>query len=94
MTGTNIILCSPTHPYAVAVQVKNVLDRIVGCADMEFEYNCNILSGIMMFEEYGHKKLNLDIQYFINGARASYQDVVTDMKRGEEFVKHVNEETK
>lgn len=94
MTGTDIVLCSPSHPYTVAVQVKNVLDRIVRSADMEFEFNCNILSGIMMFEDYGHKKLALDIQYYINGAKSSYQDVVTDMKRGEEFVKQVNEETK
>ena len=92
MTGTDIPFCTPSHPYTVAVQVREVLDRIVRCADKEFELNCNIPAGIAIFEEYGRQKLMLDIQYYINGVRASFQEVVSDMKRGDEFVKQVNEE--
>lgn len=94
LTGTDIVFCSPSHPYTVTVQVKMVLDRIVRSADMEFEYNCNILAGIQMFEEYGRNKLMLDVQYYINGARATYQEVISDMKRGEDYIKQVNIETK
>ena len=92
MTGTDIPFCSPSHPYTVAVQIKRVLDRIARSADMEFEYNCNILTGIQMFETYGRRKLMLDVQYYINGTRASFDDVISDMMRGEDFVKQVNEE--
>lgn len=92
MTGTDIPFCSPSHPYTVAVQVKRVLDRIARSADMEFEYNCNILTGIKLFEVYGRQKLLLDVQYYINGVRASFDEVISDMKRGEDFIKQVNEE--
>lgn len=92
MTGTDIPFCSPSHPYTVAVQIKRVLDRIARSADMEFEYNCNILIGIQMFEVYGRRKLMLDVQYYINGVRASFDDVISDMMRGEDFVKQVNED--
>lgn len=92
MTGTDIHFSSPSHPYTVAVQIKRVLDRIARSADMEFEFNCNIPTGIKMFEAYGRQKLMLDIQYYINGARASFDDVISDMMRGEDFVKQVNEE--
>lgn len=94
MTGTDIPFCAPSHPYTVAVQIKRMLDRIAQSADMEFEFNCNMPAGILMFEEYGHRKLMFDIQYYINGERASFQDVVSDMNRGDEFVKQVNEESK
>lgn len=92
MTGTDIPFCSPSHPYTVAVQIKRVLDRIARNADMEFEFNCNIPTGIKMFETYGRRKLMLDIQYYINGTQASFDDVISDMMRGEDFVKQVNEE--
>lgn len=92
MTGTDIVFCSPTHPYTVAVQIKRVLDRIARSADMEFEFNCNAPAGIQMFEEYGRRKLQLDIQYYINGIRAKFDDVISDMRRGDEFVKQANEE--
>ena len=92
MTGTDIPFCSPSHPYTVAVQIKRVLDRIARNADMEFEFNCNIPTGIKMFEAYGRQKLMLDIQYYINGTQASFDDVISDMMRGEDFVKQVNEE--
>lgn len=92
MTGTDIPFCSPSHPYKVAVQIKRALDRITRSADMEFEFNCNIPVGIKMFEEYGRQKLMLDIQYYINGTRASFDDVISDMMRGEVFVKQLNEE--
>ena len=92
MTGTDIPFCSPSHPYTVAVQIKRVLDRIARSADMEFEFNCNIPTGIKMCEAYGRQKLMLDIQYYINGTQASFDDVISDMMRGEDFVKQVNEE--
>lgn len=94
MTGTEIFLCSPSHPYTMAVQIKRVLDRIVDSADTEFEYSCNIPAGIKMFEQYGRNILRLNILYYINGAKASYDDVMADMMRGEEYVKHLNDKRK
>lgn len=92
MTGTDIPFCTPSHPYTVVIQIKRVLDRIARSADMEFEYNCNNPTGIKMFEAYGRQKLMLDVQYYINGTRASFKEVISDMTRGEDFVKQVNEE--
>lgn len=86
MTGTDIPLCSPSHPYAMAVQVKKVLDRISKSADSEFEYSCNSPAGIEVFEKYGRGVLGLTIIYYINGAKASHEAVKADMERATEYV--------
>lgn len=86
MTGTEIALCSPSHPYTMAVQVKRVLDRIAVSADSEFEYSCNIPAGIKAFEVYGRSILGLNIVYYINGKIASYDDVLADLKRSDEYL--------
>lgn len=86
MTGTDIALCSPSHPYTMVVQVKRVLDRIANSADSEFEYSCNIPAGIEAFEVYGRRILGLNIVFYINGKMASYADVQADMKRSDEYL--------
>lgn len=86
MTGTDIPLCSPSHPYSMAVQVKRVLDRIAGSEDTEFEYACNVPAGIDVFERYGRGVLGMNILYYINGAKASYSEVSADMERGIKYI--------
>lgn len=86
MTGTEIPLCSPSHPYAMAVQVKRVLDRIASSSESEFEYVCNVPAGIEVFEKYGRGVLGLNILFHINGVKAKYADVVADMERANNYI--------
>lgn len=85
-TGTDIALCSPSHPYSVAVQIKRIVDRIVASSDNEFQYNCNTIEGIEVFEKYGRKVKGLNVQYFINGKPAKYPDVLEDLGRGQKYL--------
>ena len=85
-TGTDIPICSPSHPYAVAVQVKRIVDRIVGSKDNEFQYNCNSEEGIEVFEQYGRKVKGLHIQYYINSKPATHQEVLDDLGRGRKYL--------
>ncbi len=85
-TGTDIALCSPSHPYTVAVQIKRIIDRIAESTDKEFEFNCNTKEGIDVFEFYGRKMKGLKIQYYINGKPASYQDVADDFGRAQKYL--------
>lgn len=85
-TGTEIALCTPSHPYSVAIQVKRIVDRIVDSSDTEFEYNCNSVEGIKIFEQYGHKIKGLKVQYNINCKPATYQEVLDDLSRGEKYL--------
>lgn len=86
MTGTDIPLCSPSHPYSMAVQVKRVLDRIANSTDSEFEYVCNVSAGIEVFEKYGRGVLGLNILFHINGVESTYADVMSDMERTKEYI--------
>lgn len=86
MTGTDIPLSSPSHPYAMAVQVKRVLDRIAHSSESEFEYVCNVPAGIKVFEKYGRGILGLNILFHINGVKAKYADVVADMERANNYI--------
>ncbi len=85
-TGSDIALSSPSHPYSVAVQVKRVIDRIVASSDTEFQYNCNSIEGVKMFEQYGHRVKGLKVQFYINGKSASYREVLDDLRRGENYL--------
>ena len=85
-TGTDIALCSPSHPYSVAVQIKRIVDRIVSGSDNEFQFNCNTIEGIEVFEKYGHKVKGLKVQYYINGKPAKYPEVLEDLVRGQKFI--------
>lgn len=89
MTGSDVPICSPSHPYSVAMQTKNVIDRIhnngFGSDDEEYEFNCNSYEGVRMFETYGKMK-GLTIQFFINGRKATYEQVVADFNRGSAYV--------
>ena len=85
-TGTDIALCSPAHPYSVAVQIKRIVDRIVASSDNEFQFNCNTIEGREVFEKYGHKVKGLKVQYYINGKSAKYPEVLEDLGRGQKFI--------
>lgn len=85
-TGTDIPICSPSHPYAVAVQVKRIVDRIADSKDNEFQYNCNSEEGIEVFEQYGRKVKGLHIQYYINSKPATHQEVLDDLGRGRKYL--------
>lgn len=85
-TGTDIPICSPSHPFAVAVQVKRIVDRIADSKDNEFQYNCNSEEGIEVFEQYGRKVKGLKIQYYINSKPATLQEVLDDLGRGRKFI--------
>lgn len=88
-TGSDIPLCSPSHPYSVAVQIKKIVDRIAVSSDKEFEFNCNSEEGIEMFEQYGRKIKGLKVQYYINSKPASYQEVLDDLGRGRKLLTEI-----
>lgn len=85
-TGSDIPFISPSHPYSLAVQIKRIVDRIVASSDTEFQYNCNTIEGIEMFEQYGRKVKGLKVQYYINSKPATYQEVLDDLGRGRKFL--------
>lgn len=85
-TGTDIPICSPSHPFAVAVQVKRIIDRIADSKDNEFQYNCNSEEGIEVFEQYGRNVKGLHIQYYINSKSATHQEVLDDLGRGRKYL--------
>lgn len=88
-TGTDIPFCSPSHPYSVAIQIKRVVDRIVESPDSEFQFNCNSMEGIEIFELYGHKQKGLKVQYFINGKSATFAQVLKDFGRAQKFISEI-----
>lgn len=89
--GDEIVFCSPSHPLQMALQVKRTIDRILTLSDTEFEYSCNSLEGVAMFENYGAKMHPEDIAvwYFLNGRRVKYHEAMNDLARGREYVKRI-----
>lgn len=89
--GTDIIVSTPTHPLSVAMQIRRVIDRILSLDDTEYEYSCNSLEGLAMFEYYGaqnHPK-EISVVYFVNGAKVSYEKAKSDLERGRQFIEEL-----
>ncbi len=81
-TGTDIPMTAPSHPVSVVMQLKRVVDRIAAGSDTEFEFNCNSIDGITMFEQYGRRVHGLNITYYINGKLSSFEETISDLSRG------------
>lgn len=89
LTGTDIPFCTPSHPYSMVVQIKRVIDRIVESRDDEFQYNCNSVEGVKMFELYGRKQKGLKVQYYINGKPSTFAQVLEDFGRADGFLSEI-----
>lgn len=89
LTGTDIPLCAPSHPYSIVVQIKRVIDRIAESRDDEFQYNCNSVEGVKMFELYGRKQKGLKVQYYINGKPSTFAQVLEDFGRADDFLSEI-----
>ena len=89
LTGTDIPFCTPSHPYSMVVQIKRVIDRIAESRDDEFQYNCNSVDGVKMFELYGCKQKGLKVQYYINGKPSTFAQVLEDFGRADGFLSEI-----
>lgn len=89
LTGTDIPFCTPSHPYSMVVQIKRVIDRIAESPDDEFQYNCNSVEGVKMFELYGRKLRGLKVQYYINGKTSTFAQVLEDFDRADKFISEI-----
>ena len=89
LTGTDIPFCTPSHPYSMVVQIKRVIDRIVESWDDEFQYNCNSVDGVKMFELYGRNQKGLKVQYYINGKPSTFAQVLEDFGRADGFLSEI-----
>lgn len=89
LTGTDIPFCAPSHPYSMVVQIKRVIDRIAESRDDEFQYNCNSVEGVKMFELYGRKQKGLKVQYYINGKPSTFAHVLEDFGRADDFLSEI-----
>lgn len=89
LTGTDIPFCAPSHPYSMVVQIKRVIDMIAESRDDEFQYNCNSVEGVKMFELYGRKQKGLKVQYYINGKPSTFAQVLEDFGRADDFLSEI-----
>lgn len=91
--GDDIIVMAPSHPLSIAIQVKSIIDRILALDDKEFEYSCNSLEGLAIFQHYGqgvHSK-EISVMYYVNGKKATYEEAVADLERGKQYVEQLIE---
>ena len=90
-SGTEISMVSPSHPLMVVSQIKRVIDRILGLDETEFEYSCNSLEGLAVFQFYGmgHHSSEISVEYYLNGTQVKYEEAVADLERGKEYVEQL-----
>lgn len=86
--GTEIPFSSPTHPYSCAVAAANMIDKILALPDVKFEIKTNSEHIIRVFQLLGRQK-GLSIQYYINGKKASYKEVLKDFARADEYINQI-----
>lgn len=91
--GDDIVMAAPSHPLSVAMQIKMIVDRILALDDKEFEYSCNSLEGLAVFQYYGQgvHPNEISVTYYVNGKKAKYEEAVADLERGMQYVKQLIE---
>ena len=92
--GTDIVMCAPSHPVSVVLQIRRTIDRIVESKDSEFQFNCNSVEGLMMFERYGRLTHGLNVLYLLNGKAVDYQSALADLLRGTELIEEILQDNK
>lgn len=93
-SGTDIVMCAPSHPVSVVMQIRRTIDRIVKSSDSEFQFNCNSVEGLMMFERYGRLAHGLNVLYLLNGKTTDYQSALADLSRGAELIEEMTKDYK
>lgn len=89
-SGTDIIIGSPTHPLSVVMQIERTVSRVLNHKENEFEFSCNTLEGLDLFNHLGTIHYSrLDVEFYLNGTKSTYEESVSDLKRGVEYVKRI-----
>lgn len=86
-TGTEVIICAPTHPYEAVRAAERMVEKISASSDKQFQVNTNSIEAISMFNMLC-PKYGISVIFHINGTPASYDDVVADFNRGLSYLKN------
>lgn len=89
--GTDLPMTTPTHPLSCAISTKRIIDKIAGMPDSRFEINTNSEASVRVFQMYG-QHMGLTIIYHINGKKSSYQAVLEDFKRADNYIEELKKQ--
>lgn len=89
-TGTEVIMCAPTHPFMAAWCAKRYIEKIIASSDSEFEVNLNQREAVEVINLLAPKN-DIKVKYLINGKTASFKEVIADFDRGIAFIKSLSE---
>lgn len=84
-TGTEVILCAPTHPYEAVRAAERMVEKISASPDKQFQVNTNSIEAVSMFNMLC-PKYGISAIFHINGFPASYDEVVADFNRGLSYI--------
>lgn len=84
-TGTEVILCAPTHPYEAVRAAERMVEKINASSDTQFQVNTNSIEAVSMFNMLC-PRYDIEVVFHINETPASYDDVVADFNRGQLYI--------
>lgn len=84
-TGTEVILCAPTHPYEAVRAAERMVEKISASSEKQFQVNTNSIEAISMFNMLC-PKYGIAVIFHINGEPASFDDVIADFNRGRSYI--------
>lgn len=89
-SGTDIVIATPSHPLSVVTQIERMVNRVLGHNEHEFEFSCNSVEGLVLFQHYAelHKQI-LEVEFQINGTKSTFEESVSDLTRGMEYVERI-----
>lgn len=84
-TGSEVILCAPTHPYEAVRAAERMVEKIFASSDKQFQVNTNSIEAITMLNMLC-PKYGIAVNFHINGSPVSYDEVVVDFNRGQSYI--------
>ena len=84
-SGTDIVMCVPSHPLSQVMGVERLLNKIAASDENEFEVKVNSKEAVLMLAKCSDR-YNIKLKFHVNGQPSSRDDVIKDLERGMDYI--------
>ena len=86
-TGTDVVMCAPTHPFACVTAAVGMVEKIEKSNETEFYIKTNSVEAVAMLSVLC-PSAGIEMKFYINDKPATHEEVIADFDRGLAYLYH------
>lgn len=87
-SGTDILICSPSHPYLAVQQARQYVERIQRIKEDSVDVNINCAEAIEALSHLAEAS-GMKCKYALNGCPSTLNEVMKDLQRGKALLEEI-----